>query len=416
LCATRGRLDQVEPRVPEDDLEMFLSVEGYVSNTVERRESERAWHKLVMELGGHLEWDDVPADIKQSLLDEAERAGAAARADLGSGQGGGGLWSPAWAPAVRRSYSRLVVTTRALDDFESTIDLLVRGDPFTVAEALTDLTSVGDFGPVRWKDGEPMRGAPRAGERTLLRVERVRERLHEEGSAEALRDRRPLPPGIVLPDGHGRAHKRNSRPAPRRVLLKAVVRAERERFRVTREAEWASLRLQGHGVGEIAKSAGVSASTVSETASVRLASSLIETALDLLAVESDNKTELASKIRMDPQRVQRAARGVEVTPDTGPEPPPDADVVDTKQWNLREQSRGLLEREPPSLPELVMGMERDRAERFGKLVQLVADSFAGREPTMLFRREEPHVQRLREIPQRHFGGHRHRRSTGWLDA
>jgi len=214
-----------------------MSLEGYVSKTVERRASERSWHRLVMELGSHLDWDDVPADVKKSLLDEAERARAAALEDLGSGHGGGGLWNPAWTPAVRRSYSRLVINTRALDEFESAIDLVLRGDPLTVAEALTDLMFVGDFGPVRWKDREPMRGAPKAGERTLLRFERVRERLHEEGSADALPDRRPLPPGILLPDGHGRPHKRNSRPAPRRVLLKEVVRAEHERFRVTREAE-----------------------------------------------------------------------------------------------------------------------------------------------------------------------------------
>jgi hypothetical protein len=218
-----------------------------------------------------------------------------------------------------------------------------------------------------------------------------------------------LPPGVLLPDGHGRPYGRNSRRAPSKELLDAVVKAERERFRVTREAEWASLRLQGYGVVEIAKRAGVSASTVSETAAVRLASSLVETALAMLAVESANKTELASKMRLDPQRLQRAARGVEVMPDTGPEPPPNADVVDTRPSNLREQSRGLVEREPPSLPELVMGLERDRAERFGKLVQLVADSFAGREPTMLFRQEQPHVQPPRHDLLGYFGGHRHRR-------
>jgi hypothetical protein len=148
----------------------------------------------------------------------------------------------------------------------------------------------------------------------------MQQRLREEGSAEALRDRRPLPPNILLPGGNGRAYGRNSRPAPRRALLDAAVRAQREFFLVMREAEWASLRLRGFRVREIAKRAGVSASTVSETPAVRLASSLMETALAILAVESANKVELASKIRVDPQRVQRAARRVEFTPDQGQNP------------------------------------------------------------------------------------------------
>jgi hypothetical protein len=356
-------------------------------------------------------WDDVPSKIRQSLCEEAEKARREARKEIGSTHGGHRLWESAWTPRSRRPYRRLDLAAATPD--VPVLDGVVLGpdleDRLVVHEALAYLKSVQELGPSRWRTGQPGRGRPRSGEQTLLRFERVRERLHEEGSAEALRDRRPLPPGIVLPAGHGRRYGRNSRTAPSKKLLNAVVRAERERFRVTREAEWASLRLQGHGVVEIANGAGVSASTVSETLAVRLASSLVETALAILAVESVNKAELASKIRVDRQRVQRAARQVEEMPATGPEPPPDADVVDTGPWDLREQSRGLFERGVPSFPELVMGMERDRAERFGKLVQLVADSFAGREPTMLFRREEPHVQRLREIPQRHFGGHRHHR-------
>jgi hypothetical protein len=81
--------------------------------------------------------------------------------------------------------------------------------------------------------------------------------------------------------------------------------------------------------------------------------------------------------------------------------------VDTKPRNLSEHSRGLLEGEPPTFAELASGLERGRAEQFGKLVQLVADSFAGRKPTMLFRSEEPHLQRPRNDPPRYFGGHRH---------
>jgi hypothetical protein len=360
---------------------------------------------------GYATWDDVPAEIRKSLCQEAEEGRGGARKEIGSTHGGHRLWDSAWTPRIRRPDKRLDISTGTFDVSELEDGIALGADPddlLVVAEALAHLKLVQELGPSRWSHGQPARGAPRAGEQTLLRLERLRERLHEEGSAEALRDRRPLPPGILLPDGHGRAHKRNSRRAPRKALLDAVVRVERERFRVTREAEWASLRLQGYGVGEIAKLAGVSASTVSESAAVRLASSLVETALAMLAVESNNKTELARKIDVDPQRVQRAAREVEMMSDAGREPPPDADVVDTRPWNLRKQSRGLLEVRPPSLPELAMGMEPDRAVRFGKLVQLVADSFAGREPTMLFRHEEPHVQLLRDMPQRYFGGHRHR--------
>jgi hypothetical protein len=384
--------------------------DGYVSNAVERGALEREWHKLVMRLEGFLAWSDVPEDIKKSLHNQADKARVAALEDIDPARGGGGgLWDRPWIPAVPRSYLRLDFTTRALDAFESGIDRIMRGNSSLVAELLPDLRIVGEFGPRRWKDGKPLVGAPQAGEQTVLRLRRMRERLCEEGSAEAVRDRRPLPDHVLLPRGHGRRYGRYARRAPRIALLKAAVRAERERLRVTREAEWASLRLQSYGVREIAKRAGVSASTVSETPAVRLASSLMETALAMLAVESVNKVEVASKIRVDPQRVQRAARRVELTLDTGPEPPPDAEVVDTSQWDLRKHSQGLLGLEPPSLPQLVMGMERHRADQFGKLLQLVADSFAGREPTMLFRREEPHVQRLREIPQRHFGGHRHHR-------
>jgi hypothetical protein len=389
-----------------------VTLVGYLTSSVNWNPRERVWQRLMVSLDGYEKWDDIPAQTKKALREEAEKAQRAAQSEIGSTHGGHRLWESAWTPRNRRLYRRLDLSTSTSEVTESGDGAVLGPDPddlLVVADALSHLKSVQDLGPSRWRDGQPARGAPRAGEQTLLRFERVCERLREEGSADALRDRRPLPPAILLPRGHGRAHGRNSRRAPRKALLDAAVRVERERLRVTREAEWASLRLQGYGVREIAKRAGVSASTVSETPAVRLASSLMETALAMLAVESVKKVELASKIRVDPQRVQRAARRVELTPDTGPEPPPDADVVDTSQWDLRKHSQGLLEPEPPSLPKLVMGMERDRADQFGKLVQLVADSFAGREPTMLFRREEPHAQRLREIPQRHFGGHRHHR-------
>lgn len=372
---------------------------------------ERAWHKLVMRLEGYRNWDEIPEDTKQSLYDEAEKARAAALEDVGLGRGGGGaLWDSPWTPKVRRSYARLAVTTRPLSLSESATDVVLRGDSLVVAEALANLTVIGEFGPARWKDGKPLRGAPRAGEHTLLRLTRMSQRLREEGSAEAVRDRRPLPEDVLLPGSHGRVYGRYSRRAPRMPLLYAASQAERERFRVMREAEWASLRLQGYRVREIALRAGVSASTVSETGAVRLATSLVGTALLLLAGEGANKSALARELDVDPQRVQRATRDVEPMPESGPEPPPDADVIDSGPWDLRKYSRGLVE-EPPSLVELVKGLAHERAEKFGKLLQLTADSFAGREPTMVFRRGEPHVQRPPKIPLRHFGGHRHRRTS-----
>jgi hypothetical protein len=397
-----------------------VTLVGYVTSSVTWSPRERVWQRLVVSMEGYAKWDDVPAQIKRSLCEEAEKARTTAGNEVGSTHGGHRLWESAWTPRSRRRYRQLDLTTGMPEVSESENGVVLGQDSddlLVVSEALAYLKSVQELGPSRWRNGKPAQGAPRAGEQTLLRLERVRERLHEEGSAEALRDRRPLPPGILLPRGHGRKYGRNSRPAPRKTLLGAAVQAGRERFRVTREAEWASLRLQGHAVREIAERACVSASTVSETGAVRLASSLMETALAILAVESLNKAELAGKLGVDPQRAQRAARGVQLMPDTGPEPPPDADVVDTKPWNLRTQTRGVWEGEPPSLPELAMGMEHDRAVQFAKLVQLVADSFVGREQTMLFRREEPHVQRLRrDVTQRYFGGHRHFRSRCRLDG
>jgi hypothetical protein len=361
-----------------------------------------------MRLDGLFTWNDVPEDLKKSLQAQADKARATALEDIGSARGGGGLWDGSWTPTVSRSYARPDLATRALDAFESGIDRIMRDSSSVGAEALPDLRIVGAFGPRRWKDGEPLRGAPQRGELTLLRLNRMSERLREEGSPEAVRDRRPLPKDVVLPRGQGRRYGRYSRPAPRNPLLKAAVRAERERLRVVREAEWASLRLQSYGVGEIAQQAGVAASTVSESGAVRIATSLVETALALLSGETTNKAKSARDLDINPQRLQRVARAIEQTPETGPEPPTGSDSLDTRPWDLREQAHGLIEGPIPTLVELVGGLEVGRAEWLGKLLQLSADAGAGREPTRLFRREEPHVQRVPEIPSRHFGGHRHR--------
>jgi hypothetical protein len=402
---------QDEVDAQKSQIQLMNASDGYVSNAVERGALEREWHKLVMRLEGFLAWSDVPEDIKKSLLNQADKARVAALEDIDPARGGGGgFWDRPWIPAVPRSYLRLDFTTRALDAFESGIDRIMRGNSSLVAELLPDLRIVGEFGPRRWKDGKPLVGAPQAGEQTVLRLRRMRERLREEGSAEAVRDRRPLPDHVLLPGGHGRRYGRYSRRAPRIALLKAAVRAERERLRVMREAEWASLRLQGYGIGEIAQRAGVAASTVSETGAVRSATSLVETALAILSSETTNKAASARDLGIDPQRLQRAFRGVEQTPETGPEPPPGADSLDTRPWDLREQAHGLIEGPIPTLVDLVGGLEGHRAEWFGKLLQLCADADAGREPTRLFRREEAHVQqRPPEIPLRYFGGHRHRR-------
>ena len=64
----------------------------------------------------------------------------------------------------------------------------------------------------------------------------------------------------------------------------------------------------GWKIEAIAEHASVASSTVSETAAVRIASSMMETALALLASESSNKTELARRIDLDPQRVQHRVK------------------------------------------------------------------------------------------------------------
>src|SRR5215216_1118107 len=181
---------------------------GYLNTAVERGKLGRDWHKLVIRLDGVLSWSDVPDDLKKSLHDQADKARVVALEDIDPARGGGGgLWDRPWTPALRRSHTRLDLTTRELDVFESEIDRLVRGNSSVGAEAPSaDLRVVGGFGPSRWKDGEPLLGAPEAGEQTLLRLTRMRERLGEEGSPEAVRDRRPLPGEVLLPGGHGRVH------------------------------------------------------------------------------------------------------------------------------------------------------------------------------------------------------------------
>lgn len=358
---------------------------------------ERPWHRLVLSLDAYPRWNFAPDDLRDALLREAQAELSEAMKELGVArrdsaypQDGVAPWLVSKAPNAKRE--------------------LFPSDPVTAAWVVADGLTVIDSRVRRWKDGEPGRGRPRAGDATSLRLGRMLRRLREEGSAEAVRDRRSLPADILLPGGHGRRYLRHSRPAPSATLLALSARVERERTRVFREAEWASLRLQGLGVRGIADLVGVAPSTVSETPAVRLADSLRRTALELLSVESVDKARRARQIGLDPQQLQRAARRLEAEARAEPEPPDDASVAGQGVWDLSEHGLGLLSGGPPTLGELVVGLTPERADQFGKLLQLVADASAGREPTMHFRvepeRAAPTVHA--EALIRQFGGRRYR--------
>lgn len=390
--------DFVVPAACENFRRMPMTLGDFVSSSAVASSTERQWHKLIVALDGFERWDDVPSELRKQVQREAECGNFEVLTRFTSATERG---IEADAPSIEWSSGVGPVYRRNL-----------RADPVTAGLIADSRLSVVDVAAKRWKKGAPAQGRPSAGDVTILRLTRMVERLHEEGSAQAVADRRSLPEQLALPPGHGRRYGRHARPKPSSSLVRAGVAGERERARVFREAEWASLRLQGRGIGDIASLASVSPSTVSESAAVRLASSLRDTALELLAVDSPNKTELAGELGLDPQRLQRAARRLDEHARGELEPPPDSDTPDPRAWDLREHALGLVH-EPPTLDELATGLSSERAERYGKLLQLAADSAAGREPTMLFRREPERPRRLKAQQEltRTFGGHRH-----WLPS